>query len=160
MTLQIPINQKAAAENAPISEPVSVGTRMPGDGVGSTSRMSTFETLRRIWQELDPSLYEGPEESVLRRLDEHRTEFYWLGTTLIFDARTRTVQPRGNAPVKYDSIRDVAIFEDREASTWTVVLRLEGWWAKVLIGTTREQVDASIAAAHLAKATGKRAHVW
>jgi len=114
-----------------------------------------FEKLRRLWRELDPSLYEGSKEPVMRRLDEHRAEFYWLGTTLVFDARTRTVQPRGKAPVKYDSIRDVAIFEYGEDPNWNVVLRMDGW-AKIQVGHTREQVDASIAAAHLAKATGKK----
>ncbi|MFC4310085.1 hypothetical protein ACFPN2_13425 [Steroidobacter flavus] len=121
--------------------------------------MSTLENLleilRRIWQEMIVGLDEAEKEPVLRRLDEHRMEFSWQGRTLLLNAWTKIVQRGKKGLVKFDDIQAIGIVENGgDEATYKVILQIKRS-ANIHIGTTTEQVDASIAAAHLAKATGK-----
>lgn len=62
-------------------------------------------------------------------------------------------------PTKFNNIQAIVIRENRsDDSTWKVILQTRRS-ANITVGTTTEQVDASIAAAHLAKATGKPVRV-
>lgn len=114
-----------------------------------------IEVLRRIWEELNAGL-DDSKEATLHRLDEHRMSFTWQGQSLLLDSRAGLVLRRGVSLVKYDDVQAIGIIEHMgDDALWSVVLRIENS-ANISIGKTRDQVDASIAAAHLSKATGKR----
>jgi len=121
---------------------------------------STLEWLRRIWAEMDPRLY-APSQSTLRSLDTDRTEFSWQGRPFLFDRSSRTISRAGRIVATYDAVRSIGISEHRDegqAMSWSVFLEI-GFLRNVTVGSTEDQTDASIAAAHLATVTGKKVRV-
>jgi len=121
---------------------------------------SALESLRRLWAELDPSQFVPPQPT-LNRLNDNQVELAWLGHPWLFDRRSKTISRRGRAPVHYDTVRCIGISEQRDDGrpvSWSVFLEI-GFLRNVVLGTTREQVDASIAAAHVARVMEKRVRV-
>ena len=116
--------------------------------------------LRQVWAEMDPSLY-APSLPTLRALDENRTEFVWQGPPFIFDRSMKTVSRSGEVVATFDVLRCIGISEhqgDESPRSWSVFLDI-GVFRNIRIGNTKDQTDASMAAAHIATATGKRVRV-
>lgn len=120
-----------------------------------------WDTLRRVLIELDPTLAATAQQPALLELDENRTQFSWQGRPLVFDRRSRTISRAGRMLARYDAVRYISITEHKDGGeivSWSVAIDL-GFWRSLSIGDSDEGVDASIAAAHLAKATGKKVRV-
>lgn len=114
-----------------------------------------FAALQRIWQELSLDS-DDSKQPTLRKIDEHRMEFCWHGQTLLLDAWTKLVHRRGKGLVKFDDIQAIGIVKELGGDpTWKVILQVARS-SNIFIGRTPDEVDASVAAAHLATATGKR----
>ena len=121
----------------------------------------TLEWLRRLWAEMDPSLYAWPPPT-LRSLDEHRTELLWQGSPLLVDRRAQTFSRAGKVVATFDQVQCIGICENKEdtqPTSWSVFLQI-GTFRTIRIGNTEDQADASIAAAYIATATGKRVRLF
>ena len=116
------------------------------------------ESLRRLWAEMDPSLYVPPQPE-LRRLNDDQAELCWQGRPFLFDRRAKTVSRAGKVLARYDAVRSIGISTHRESDTWSVILDV-GSLRNIVVGTAREQADASIAAAHIARVMDKQVRVF
>jgi hypothetical protein len=117
-----------------------------------------LESLRRLWAEMDPSL-QVPPQPELRRLSEHVTELAWQGRPFLFDRRSKTISRAGRVVAHFDAIQSIAISTNTESDTWNVILDI-GSLRNIVVGRTREQAEASIAAAHLATVMDKKVRVF
>jgi hypothetical protein len=118
---------------------------MPG------SPFTLIDWLREFWRGLEPGS-DFAEPSV-RILDEWRTEFHWRGLPLTFDRRRKLVLCGGRVLARYADIKSVDVEhrcrDDERPEYWKVSLST-GMFSGVQIGTTRNDVEASIAAARIA----------
>jgi len=117
--------------------------------------MPLLDRLRAFWRALAPEAAPAAPEPAVVELDASRFEFHWRGQPLLVDRRADTVQRGGRALLKASAIRtvDVTRFwpEDDDQDRWKVSLATDGF-ASQEIGRTRDDVEASIAAARLATA--------
>lgn len=123
--------------------------------------LKALETFRRILGEIDPTL--NTASPTLRSLSSDRAELSWQGKPFVFDRRANTILRAGRVVAGYDAVRSIEIVErkdkdSRRGSTWSVILEI-GFPRNVVVGITRDQTDASVAAAHVATVTGKRVEV-
>ena len=111
--------------------------------------------LQQAWRTLAPA--SGEVEPVVNELDAWRTEFLWRGPLLTFDRRRKVVLRGGKVLVKFADIRCIDITHTKrnhdDPESWTVSFST-GFFAGVDIGTTRVDVEASIAAARVADVVG------
>ncbi len=113
-----------------------------------------IDWLRAFWQALAPA--SGEVEPRVSAPDEWRTEFHWRGPPLLFDRRRPEVFRRGRVLAKLDDIESVdvtRIRDDDSPDHWKVSFSLRRAWS-VEIGRTRDDVEASIAAARLSTIAG------
>jgi hypothetical protein len=119
------------------------------------SSSNLLEWLRGFWRSLGPG-FDDADPSV-RVLDEWRTEFNWRGPPLTFDRRLKMVLRGGRVLVKSADITSVDIehihWDDERPEYWKVSLGTGAFFG-VAIGTTRNDVEASIAAARVATVAG------
>jgi hypothetical protein len=117
--------------------------------------MTLLDRLREFWRALEPNS-DFAEPSV-RILDEWRTEFHWRGPPLTFDRRRQLVLRGGRVLVRSDDIKSVDVEyirrDDESPERWKVRFST-GLFSGVEIGTTRNDVEASIAAARIATIAG------
>ena len=114
-----------------------------------------LDSLRQLWLGFNPGCAPTPQAPVLRRLNEYQAELTWQGAPFLFDRRSQTITRSGGV-MHYSAIKSILISVSRtEHEEWSVALET-GVFSRVSIGRTREQVDASIAAAHIATLTGKQ----
>jgi acyl-coenzyme A thioesterase PaaI-like protein len=119
-----------------------------------------LESIRRLWGEMDPRLF-ASSQPTLRSMDDGRAELSWQGQPFLFDTNGRTILRAGRAIATYDAVRSIGISERRDenhGTSWRVTLET-GFLRGVLVGSTSDQADASIAAAHLATVLGKQVQV-
>ena len=114
-----------------------------------------LDWLREFWRSLDPgSDFAEPSASVL---DEWRTEFRWRGLPLTFDRRRKLVLRGGRVLVGSADIKSVDVehvcWDNERPEYWKVRLST-GMFSGVEIGTTHNDVEASIAAARVATIAG------
>ncbi|MGM9483378.1 hypothetical protein ACS5PN_19430 [Roseateles sp. NT4] len=107
-----------------------------------------------FWRSLAP--VQGSAEAFLVPLEDSRVEFHWKGRSVLLDQRLRLVLREGRVVGSFDKVLSVdverSIDEDRP-DEWTVLLRIsEG--VNVYLGSTKIDVDASIAAAKIATLVG------
>jgi len=112
--------------------------------------------LLSFWQSLAPQL--GATEPSLVQLEDSRVEFLRKGRSVQFDQRRRLIVHEGRVLGSFDKVLSVDVErstdEDRP-DQWTVLLRFsEG--ANLFLGSTTEDVDASIAAAKVATVVGAK----
>lgn len=77
--------------------------------------------------------------------------------TLTIDRQYGTVVRSGRVLARFDEIRSIAIREQAwsdSATTWTVALDLART-GRLHVGTSTDDIEASVAAAHLSTITGK-----
>jgi hypothetical protein len=117
-----------------------------------------LKSLRRLWAEMDPSLY-APPQPELRRLNDDLAELTWQGRPFVFDRRSRTVSRAGRVLVHYDAVRSIGISANSEDDRWSVILDI-GIFRTIVVGTALEQADASVAAAHIATVMNKKVRVF
>ena len=121
---------------------------MPGNLFALGARLHEF--LR--------SLAPGSEdvEPCVSVLDEWRTEFSWRGPPMTFDRRRKSVLRGGCVLARYAEIKsvDVRHMRDDESPEYWKVSLSTGLFSGVEIGTTRNDVEASIAAARVATIAG------
>jgi hypothetical protein len=117
-----------------------------------------LKSLRRLWAEMDPSLYVPPQPE-LRRLNDDQAELRWLGRPFLFDRRTKTISRAGKPLVHFDAVQSIGLSMHTESDTWYVILDV-GTFRNIVVGKTRDPADASIAAAHIATAVDKRVRVF
>jgi hypothetical protein len=112
-----------------------------------------FDQVRRLWQALAPDADAAQPEAVVHALDDRRTEFAWQGPALVVDRRRQVVLRGGRVLLRLAQIRSVDIVHVRAdeytPEHWRVSLST-GLFAGETIGSTPDDVDASIAAARLA----------
>lgn len=119
-----------------------------------------LEWLRQFWVAANPSLYMQSPSPVLRRLNEDQTELSWQGAPFLFDRRSQTLTRTGSAVTPYSAVKAIIISGRRDDhEEWSVSLEL-GFFRSVFVGAAREQVDASIVAAHIATLMGKQVRVY
>jgi hypothetical protein len=111
--------------------------------------------LIEFWRSLEPNADRvEPEVSIL---DEWRTAFAWRGAPLTFDRRTKLVLRGGRTLARFTEIKSVDIqhidWDDERPEYWKVSLGT-GTFSSVEIGTARDDVEASIAAARLSTVAG------
>jgi hypothetical protein len=106
--------------------------------------------LRELWRAFasDPHVVEPSAVDV----DAWRTEFHWRGPPLTVDRRRKAVLRGGRVLARCADIRSIDVQhvradEDRPEH-WRVSLGV-GFFSGATIGTTRDDVEASIAAARL-----------
>jgi|SRR5688572_17166963 hypothetical protein len=116
------------------------------------------ESLRRLWAEMDPALFVPPQPE-LRRLNDDQAELCWQGRPFLFDRRSRTVSRAGRVIARYDAVQSIGISMHSENNTWSVILDV-GSFRNVVVGTSREQTDASIAAAQIARTMDKKVRLF
>ncbi len=111
--------------------------------------------LQDFWRTLAPA--SGEAEPSVNKLDEWRTEFHWRGSPLTFDRRRHAVLRDGRVLVKSADIRSIDVRHirrnDDSPEYWKVSFST-GFFAEVEIGTTRNDVEASIAAARISDVAG------
>ena len=119
----------------------------------STSTLAGW--LVEFWRSLAPNTYVIEPE--VNMLDEWRTAFAWRGAPLTFDRRSKLVLRGGRTLVRLSDIKSVDIQhvyrDDERPEYWRVSLGT-GTFSSVEIGTTRDDVEASIAAARLSTVAG------
>ena len=79
----------------------------------------------------------------------------------MFDGRAKTISRGGRVLALYDAVQCISIIvheEGGEAVSWSVRIDL-GIVRKISIGDSDDSSNASIAAAHIASATGKKVRV-
>jgi hypothetical protein len=106
---------------------------------------------------MDPRLY-VPSQPTLQSLDNDRTEFSWQGRPFLFERNSKTISRAGRAVATYDAVRSIGISEHRDegqTKSWSVFMEI-GFLRNVAVGSTEDQTDASIAAAHLATVMEKK----
>lgn len=110
--------------------------------------------LRDIWRSLEPS--SDLVEPSVNILDEWRTEFNWRGPPVTFDRRRKVILRGGRVLAKSADIKSVDIthVQDDEAPDYWKVGLSTGIFSKVELGTTIDDVEASIAAARVATVAG------
>jgi hypothetical protein len=90
-------------------------------------------------------------------LDEWRTAFAWRGAPLTFDRRSHLVLRGGRTLGRLADVKSVDIqhvcWDDERPEYWRVSLG-RGTFSSIEIGTTRDDVEASIAAARLSTVAG------
>ncbi len=114
-----------------------------------------FDRLREFWHSLAPM--SDDVEPRVSKLDEWRTEFNWRGPPLTFDRRRKVVLRGERVLAKYADIKSVDVThfcrDDDGPEYWKVSLSA-GAFAGLEIGRTRNDVEASIAAARMATVAG------
>ncbi|MES2933233.1 MAG: hypothetical protein V4805_07075 [Pseudomonadota bacterium] len=77
----------------------------------------------------------------------------------VFNKRFRTVKSGARVLAQFDAIDTVDLIHhsarDDEPDNWSVRLNVQGWLSTVVIGKTRDDVEASMAAARISTFTGK-----
>jgi hypothetical protein len=142
---------KAARDRArsTLSEKLHAGQCM----LGRTSALVAW--LVQFWRALAPAAHAvEPEVSTL---DEWRTAFAWRGAPLTFDRRRRLVLRGGRTLLRLADVRSIDIQhidrDDERPEYWRVSLGT-GLFSSIELGTTPDDVEASIAAARLSTIVG------
>ena len=110
--------------------------------------------LRVAWRSLAPERHAA--ESSVERISEWRTDFNWRGSPLTFDRRRGVVLRDGRVFAKVPDIRAVEVTHVRDddgPDYWKVSFNT-GLFSGVEIGRTRDDVEASIAAARVSTVAG------
>lgn len=92
-------------------------------------------------------------------LVEHGERFLVLrseGRKVVADKRYKVVRVDSRLATSFEAIQSIDIEQHVTdgSSVWSVSLYLS-WWKRIHIGQSYDAVDASIAAAHLSRITGK-----
>jgi hypothetical protein len=93
-------------------------------------------------------LAEEPERIVVRG----------SGGVFVFDRRRAQCSRNEQVLIPFDQIQCIDVLRGRDDNlpdVWSVALR-RNWWSKIVIGTTADATDASIVAAHISTATGRK----
>jgi hypothetical protein len=110
-----------------------------------------FGLVRSIWRALAPEPQEV--EPVVSVLDDGRAEFAWRGPALVVDRRRGALMRDGRVLAGLARIRAVEIVhlraDDERPESWRVDLDI-GASTDISLGSTKIDVEASIAAARLA----------
>ena len=123
---------------------------MPGNS------STLFGRLQAFWRWLAPDLHDA--EPVVNVVDEWRTDFTWRGPPVTFDRRRNVVLRGGRVIAKYAEIQSIDVRyirrNDDTPEFWRVSLATRAFFPELEIGTTRNDVEASIAASRLATVMG------
>lgn len=123
------------------------------------SRLLRFP--REFVRELFTELAGPPDMAVVDHTDQ-RLVIRSGHVEFVVDRNVGTVARAGREVARIDAIRsiDIARIKDDDGpERWTVSLYLL-WFSRVRIGSTTDDVDASIVAAHLSTITGKKVLAW
>ena len=115
-----------------------------------------FSRLQGIWRWLAPDLHDA--EPVVNVVDAWRTDFTWRGTPVTFDRRRDVILRDGRVLARLADIQSVDVRyvrrNDDTPEFWRVSLTTRASFSELEIGTTRNDVEASIAASRLATVMG------
>ena len=120
----------------------------------SASASTLVDRLREFWRSLAPD--SGDVEPWVNLVDEWRPEFNWRGPPLTFDRRRKVVLRGGRVLARFADIESVDVthvIDDDRPECWKVGFST-GMFSSVEIGRTRDDVEASIAAARVATVAG------
>jgi hypothetical protein len=108
-----------------------------------------------FWRSLAPNAF--AVEPQVGTLDEWRTEFAWRGAPLIFDRRSQLVLRDGRTLARLADVKSIDIqrvdWHDERPACWRVSLGM-GLFSSIELGKTRDDLEASIAAARLSTVVG------
>lgn len=111
--------------------------------------------LAAFWRALSPG--GDVVDPEVNTLDQWRVAFAWRGAALTFDRRSKQVLRGGRTLARLADIKSVDIqhvhWNDDQPEYWKVSLGT-GSFSGVEIGRTRDDAEASIAAARLATVAG------
>ena len=114
-----------------------------------------IDWLQEFWRALAPDSHDA--EPRVDVLDEWRTEFHWRGPPVTFDRRRKLVLRGGRVLAKSADIASIDVThvrrDDEQPEYWRVSLGT-GMFSSVELGRTRNDVEASIAAARVATVMG------
>jgi hypothetical protein len=122
-----------------------------------SSRFKFLRFLRDFFGEFAHELLDRPEMALVDH-SEHRLVIHSGDVEFVVDRRVGTVARSGRPVARIDAIRTIDIGRTKDEDGpeyWTVSLYLS-WFSRVHIGSTTDDVEASIIAAHLSTITGKK----
>ncbi|MBB2487782.1 hypothetical protein H5407_21305 [Mitsuaria sp. WAJ17] len=116
-----------------------------------------LERLELLGRMLQPRACARPLE--ILQSDEWRLVIQGGHSQLCFDRRRQAVTNAGRVVVAFESIVQVVVRHHRGSDDaperWSVALQVNGWFADISVGSSADDVDASIAAARIATHVGR-----
>lgn len=121
----------------------------------SRTSFTLIERLQEFWRALAPD--SDDVEPSVNVLDEWRTEFHWRGPPVTFDRRRNVILRGGRVLAKSADVASIDVAhvrqDDEQPEYWRVSLGT-GMFSSAELGRTRNDVEASIAAARVATVMG------
>lgn len=106
----------------------------------------------------------APPPLQILRFDEEQLVIRGCEGRLCFERRRRLVRKSGRVVASFEAITQVRLVHHRggddHPASWSVDLHVKGWFSDVRVGTSEDDVDASIAAARIATVVGKPVKAW